>query len=401
MAHHPHPDPAASDSATRIHPPQRVLILMSNTGGGHRASALALKAGFELYAPGRFTVDIIDLLSDYTFWPLNQAPRVYAWIATTMPWLWGIAYATERSPTLVRNMMRVAGRLAEPRVAAALQQYNPDLVVSVHPLAQEIALHSLRRHSRRIPFATVVTDLAAVHPLWLHPEVDACYLASDETRRQALAAGLPAERVHISGLPIRPAFAEPPPLRNRLRADLGMDAALPAVLVMGGGDGVGPVEEIAVELDAALSAQGAPTGQIVVVCGRNEGLRSRLSARTWSIPHQVLGFVDRMPAWMHASDCIVTKAGPGTMAEAFICGLPIILSGYIPGQERGNIDFVKVQGAGIYIPEPRSIAQTVARWFGPEAEARLRLAQNARALGKPRATEEIVRSLAQLAGHTG
>ena len=52
------------------------------------------------------------------------------------------------------------------------------------------------------------------------------------------------------------------------------------------------------------------------------------------------GFVQNMEEWMHASDVIITKAGPGTIAESFICGLPVLLNGYIPGQEEGNIDYV-------------------------------------------------------------
>lgn len=394
------PDPTPPDSMATA--PRRVLILMSNTGGGHRASALALKAGFEQQAPGRFDVQIIDLLSDHTFWPLNRSPQIYARIATDMPWIWGMAYSTERSPALARSGMRLAARLAESQVLDALNRHQPDLIVSVHPLAQELTLHARAKlpPQRRPPFATVVTDLATAHPLWLHPAVDACFVASDEAQQQALAAGVPAQRLHLLGLPIRPAFAEPPPPRHLLRAELGLHPTLPAVLVMGGGDGIGPVEEIAAQLDGALGAPDgshAPSGQVVVICGRNEALRERLSARPWRVPHTVLGFVERMPDWMYACDAIVTKAGPGTMAEAFICGLPVILSGYIPGQEKGNVDFVRVHEAGAYQPDPAQIALLVARWFGPEAAARERLATNARRLGKPHATQEIVAVLATLA----
>ncbi|MGL4648290.1 MAG: MGDG synthase family glycosyltransferase, partial [Caldilineaceae bacterium] len=321
---------------------------MSNTGGGHRASALALKAGFEQHTPNGFDVQIIDLLSDHTFWPLNKSPEIYAGIATNLPWLWGVAYSTERSPTLARAAMRLAAHLAHTQVSEALAQHRPDLVISVHPLAQEITLHALKQlpADQRPPFATVVTDLATAHPLWLHPEVDGCFVASDEAHMQALAAGVPSARLFLLGLPIRPAFAEPPLPRSTLRANLQMDPTLPAVLVMGGGDGVGPVEEIATHLDSTLAAGEAPAGQVVVICGRNEALKERLEARQWQVPHHVLGFVDRMPDWMFACDAIVTKAGPGTMAEAFICGLPLILSGYIPGQEKGNIDFVRLHEAG-------------------------------------------------------
>lgn len=54
----------------------------------------------------------------------------------------------------------------------------------------------------------------------------------------------------------------------------------------------------------------------------------------------VNGFVDNMAEWMSACDTIVTKAGPGTIAESLICGLPLLLNGFVPCQEAGNVPFV-------------------------------------------------------------
>lgn len=386
-------------------PTQRILILMSNTGGGHRASALALQAGFERQFPGRFQIKIIDLLADHTFWPLNRSPQIYATIATKAPRLWGLVYSTQNAPWLVRRAMALVARLAERSVGAAVESFAPDLVISVHPLVQEMTLHVLQRLPRRIPFVTVVTDLATAHPLWLHPGVDGCYVASDEAAAAARSAGLPESRIHQFGLPVRPAFEEEYSPSHLLKESLGLDKGLPAALLMGGGDGIGPVEAIAEAIDDALSdAAGnplTPGGQLVIICGRNEALRARLLARPWRIPVRVLGFVDAMPQWMNACDCIVTKAGPGTIAESFICGLPIILSGFIPGQEEGNIPFVVERGAGAFVSDPVQIGRTVARWFGAQADARAHMAQNARRLGKPQATREIVSSIVSILERTG
>lgn len=378
-------------------PAQRILILMSMTGGGHRASALALKAGFEHEFPGRYAVDIVDILTEHTFWPLNHSPQIYSLIATEAPWLWGVAYSTEHTPTLTRSAVRLAGRLSQGHISAALDRYKPDLVISVHPLAQEITLHVLARRPARSPFVTVVTDLASVHPLWLTPRVDALYVASAEAQAAARAAGLPPTRTHLLGLPIRPAFAEPPLPRPQLRAQLGMDPLLPAVLLMGGGDGVGPVQAIAAAVDKAFAAQGVQA-QIVVICGRNEGLRSQLAAHTWANPAHILGFVDNVADWMHACDAVVTKAGPGTIAEACACGLPILLSGFIPGQEEGNVTYVVSHGAGTFEGNPAAIGRTLTHWFGAGSAARLRMAECARAMGRPHATADIVHSVVKLMG---
>ncbi len=108
------------------------------------------------------------------------------------------------------------------------------------------------------------------------------------------------------------------------------------------------------------------------------------------------GFVDNMPDWMAACDCIVTKAGPGTIAEALVRGLPILLSGFIPGQEEGNVPYVVDNGAGAFSTDPEEIARIVARWFGPDREQLAVLAERAKKMGNPDATLHIVEEVAKL-----
>lgn len=374
---------------------KRILILMSDTGGGHRASAQALKAGFDELYPNRFTIEIVDFITDYMPWPFNQMPKAYPFLSNDAPWLWKLLYGGPHH-RLSNTLARIGSRMLVRSAHRVIDDHRPDLIISVHPLMQQVCMLAMAQRPQRIPFVTVVTDLTTAHPLWFHREVDAVYVASENTREMALRAGIAAERIHLLGLPIRPAFARPPRPKADLRIELGMALELPAVLLMGGGEGVGPVEEIAAACDASLSAGGRPIGQIVVICGRNKALQTRLAARTWHTPARVNGFVDNMPDWMHACDCIVTKAGPGTIAEALICGLPIILNGFIPGQEEGNVPFVVNNGVGVYEKSPAAIAAIVARWFGPERGHLREMAARAKALGHPHATFDIVRSIVQL-----
>lgn len=375
---------------------ERILILMSDTGGGHRASAQALKAGFaELYGE-RFTIDIIDMISDHLIWPINQLPKMYPFLSNDAPWMWKALYSSQRKGSWGDWLNLAGSKLSQEGVRRAFVRYAPDLIISVHPLLQMVSMWAMRDLACRIPFFTVVTDLSTAHPLWFHKEVDACYVASDYTYQLGLQAGLRPDQLHLYGLPIRPAFAHPSRPKDELRTVLGMDQRLPAVLLVGGGEGVGPVEEIAAELDQALSNGGAAAGQLVVVCGRNRTLQERLAARRWSIPAHINGFVDNMPDWMAACDCIVTKAGPGTIAEALISGLPIVLSGFIPGQEEGNVPYVVENGVGEDSTQPAAIAGIVARWFGPERARLATMSAKAKAMGHPQATFEIVRSIVGL-----
>ncbi len=373
---------------------QRILILMSDTGGGHRASAQALKAGFDELYPERFTINIIDFITDYLPWPFNQMPKAYPFLSNDAPWLWKILYGGQ-THSLSTGLAQIS-RLMVGAVERAIAEHRPDLIISVHPLMQLVSMLAMARRPQRIPFVTVVTDLTTAHPLWFHPDVDAVYVASENTRALAIKAGVAPERIHLLGLPIRPAFARSPRPKVDLRAELGMAPGLPAVLLIGGGEGIGPVEAIAAACNVSLSQGGKPAGQIVVVCGRNKTLQERLAARDWAVPVRINGFVDNMADWMTACDCIVTKAGPGTIAEALICGLPIVLSGFIPGQEEGNVPYVVDNHVGVYVEAPAEIAATVARWFGPERDHLRMMAAQAMAMGHPHATFDIVKSIVNL-----
>ncbi len=375
---------------------QKILILMSDTGGGHRASAQALAAAFHEQFPDRFGIEIVDLLMHHLPWPLNQLPKTYPFLSNDAPWLWKLLYNTEQSPVLARSMVGVAAWWGRKEVMACFAAQQPDLIISVHPLVQEMTLHALEGLGWRRPFVTVVTDLSTAHPLWFNPGVDSCYVATPYTRDLALRVGMKPEQVKLFGLPIRPAFSRPQGAKPELRQKLQMHSDLPAALLIGGGEGIGPVEEIAAALNETLAGDHAPAGQLVVICGRNKALQERLTAQPWRIPVRINGFVDNMPEWMAACDCIVTKAGPGTIAEALTSGLPIVLSGFIPGQEEGNLTFVTENGAGAFSREPAEIAGIVARWFGPERHRLPVMSEAARRLGHPQATFEIVESVAAL-----
>ncbi len=377
---------------------KRILILMSDSGGGHRASAEALKAAFNERFPLRFQVDIVDLWRNHTFWPVNRLPNAYRFIATDTPRFYRLLYEVGDRPVVSRSMMDVISRVLKRPISRAFETYNPDLVVSVHPLMQDVPLAVLRAMGKAIPFVAVVTDLVSIHATWFEPEVTLCFVASEEARQLALRSGLQPHQVRLSGLPIRPAFAQENRSRETIRAELGLAADIPLVLLVSGGEGMGPVAEIAAAVARRLAPIGAdhPLGQLAVVCGWNTKLHQDLLNRKWPVPVAVNRYVDNMPQWMHASDMIITKAGPGTISEALIVGLPIVLSGHLPGQEEGNVPWVLQHRVGTYSTDPAEIASIVARWLGPERASLEAMRERAKALAKPQAVYEIVEQVAAL-----
>jgi len=176
--------------------------------------------------------------------------------------------------------------------------------------------------------------------------------------------------------------------KPQLRRALGWRNDLAAVLVVGGGEGMGPLYEIA----AGIAGCGAPL-QLAVVCGRNEKLRLKLNKTQWKIPVHVYGFLTNMPDLMRAADLIVTKAGPSSVIEAMNAGLPIVLSGALPGQEDGNVRYVVENGAGRWAPGSKRVVEAVKELIGGGAEVLAEAAANARRLARPHAAREIAEEI--------
>ncbi|MED6134397.1 Monogalactosyldiacylglycerol synthase 1, chloroplastic [Stylosanthes scabra] len=379
--------------------PKKVLILMSDTGGGHRASAEAIRAAFYEEFGDQYQVFVVDLWTEHTPWPFNQLPRTYSFLVKHGS-LWKMTYYGTAPRVVHQSNFAATSTFIAREVAKGLMKYQPDIIISVHPLMQHVPLRILRAKGllNKIIFTTVVTDLSTCHPTWFHKLVTRCYCPTTDLAKRALKAGLQQSQIKIFGLPVRSSFVKPVQSKDELRRALNMDEDLPAVLLMGGGEGMGPIEATAKALGDMLYDKSieAPIGQILVICGRNKKLADKLASINWKVPVQVKGFVTKMEECMGACDCVITKAGPGTIAEAMIRGLPIILNGYIAGQEAGNVPYVVENGFGKFSKSPKKIAKIVAEWFGPKAQELKAMSENALRLARPDAVFKIVHDLDEL-----
>jgi 1,2-diacylglycerol 3-beta-galactosyltransferase len=221
--------------------------------------------------------------------------------------------------------------------------------------------------------------------------VDQCLVPTETARLRALECGLSPAQVHTTGLPVSASFTEVPGDWLALRREFGWPVERPVVLLIGGGDGVGPVYPLARAIaDARLPVT------LAVVTGRNVRLQKRMEAHEWPIPTNIYGFVRNMPQMMAASDVLLSKAGPGTISEAFQMGLPVILYHCLPGQEEGNVQHVVDGGAGVWAPRPHLAVEALARLVG-DPDARRRMASASAALARPEAARVVADRVATLA----
>lgn len=363
-----------------------VLFLFSDTGGGHRSAAEAIIEALHLEFGDTISTEMVDIFKECAPMPFDRFPELYP-VMVRVPQLWGLGYRLSNGSRRVNLLERSTWPYVRRSFRSLVQQHPSDLIVSVHPLANAPMLRALGK--AHPPYITVVTDLVTTHAFWYHRQADLCIVPTEAARLRAINMGLEPKRVRVIGLPVAERFCQPAGDRTALRRELNWPEKRFTVLLVGGGEGMGPLEEIA----TAIAEARLPLS-LAVVCGRNERLRERLAVRSWPIPTFVYGFVHEMPTFMRAADVLITKAGPGTISEALNAALPMILYNRLPGQEDGNVPYVTENGAGIWAPHVAQIVSALRYW--QTNRAAYATAQVAcRTLARPAAAREIARILAE------
>lgn len=369
---------------------KKVLFLFSDTGGGHRAAAEAIRDALYLRYDQQVRVEMIDVFRAYTPFPFKYMPEMYPWIINYSKTSWGLSYRLTNSRESARLLSRGMYVSIEKGLKRMFREHPADVVVCVHSILTQTSLSALRRFEKRPPFITVVTDLVSTHMFWYDPRVDRCLVPTEPAFERGLESGLKAQQMRITGLPVHPRFAQGMKDKAAARRELGWDPALPAILMVGGGEGMGPLFKTARAInDANLKCQ------LVIIAGRNKLLKDKLDSSEWNQPTHIYPFVTDMPTLMAAADILITKAGPATISEACIAGLPLILNDAIPGQETGNVDYVVQNGAGVFAPSVRDVVDALSAWLAEGPAGLQRRSDNARRLGRPEAVWTIAEEVWQ------
>ncbi len=363
---------------------RRILFLFSDTGGGHRSAAEAIIEALKLEHGGQFEPVLIDVLKNYTPLPFNHLPALYPEMVR-IPRAWGLGYRLSDSRQRARALSAALWPYLRRHIRRLVRENPADVIVSVHPLLNAPVLRALGR--RRPPFLTVVTDLVSTHALWYHQRAERCLVPTQAARQRALECGLSPRRVDVVGLPVAQRFCQQPGEPADLRRQLGWPLDRPMVLLVGGGEGMGPIFETACAIASKRGRYG-----LAVIAGRNTRLRQRLEAVDWDVPTFIYGFEKRMPEMMQAATLLVTKAGPGTITEALNAGLPMVLYSRLPGQEDGNVGYVVEQGVGVWAPGPLRTAAAVHDWLARPGQLK-QAAATCRALARPDAASTIANTI--------
>ncbi|HEX6043180.1 MAG TPA: glycosyltransferase [Pyrinomonadaceae bacterium] len=374
----------------------KILIISSDTGGGHRSAAAAIVAGVQKFFDGEsYAVRVVRAVEE-SHHLAEKLVRLYNWILRNRQhWMKYYYWFINRLRPDTRQFFhkRCVGYVKD-----LFERWCPHIVVSVHPLTQHIFGRVLRELglADRVPLVSVVTD--PCYGFWRGWACDAVTLylvASDDARRQLIDYGVSPERIKISGMPVHPKFAYPgEEAAQAARRALGLDPEKFTVFVNAGWVGGGNIPQIFREL-----ARGELDVQAIFLAGKNEDLR--VAAETIALdapfPIKVIGYSDEIEKLMSAANVMISKLGGLTTFEALACRVPIIadmITEPMP-QEAGTANMIAQRGAGVMLRRPSDVVPVVRRMIEDELHySRLRAATVGLAI--PNATRQIVEEIAAL-----
>src|SRR5712691_5961622 len=374
----------------------KILIISSDTGGGHRSAAAAIVAGVHKFFEGQsYAVRVVRAVEE-SHSVTDKLVRSYNWVLRNRQhWMKYLYWCVNRFRPETREFFykRTVGY-----VVGLFERWCPHVVVSVHPLTQHIFARVLKelKLADRIPLVSVVTDPCyGFWRGWACDDVTLYLVASEGARRQLIDYGVAPQRIKISGMPVHPKFAYPGEAAAQVaRRALGLDPDKFTVFVNAGWEGGGNIASKFREL-----IRGELDVQAIFLAGRNEELKARAEslASHATFPIKVIGYSEHVEQLMGAANVMISKLGGLTTFEALACRHPIIadvITGSMP-QEAGAANLIVKRGAGVLLERASDIVPVIRRMVEDTAHySAMRAATIGLAI--PNATRQIVEEITAL-----
>ena len=347
----------------------KILILSASIGSGHTKAAEAVKKVLNC------DCEIVDFTAKEISKLNWLTKKIYLSALKFIPDLYDRIYnfmGKRRAGILTRFLTSTSMYFT---FAKLLNKFQPDVVICTHPFPEAAAslwkfLHA--KSARKFLLATILTDYS-LHEIWIYSEVDIYFVATEEMKIELAELSGANQEIFATGIPIDLSF-------GKLQKKSPQEKI--TVLIMGGGLGLGSIEETLQELEK-ISAQ----LKIIVVCGQNEKLLSRLKKFQSKHLTNFLGNVDNISDLMAQADLLITKPGALTMTEAFAAGLPMILNAPIPGPEAKNAEYAIKNFAAFSVGDKKISAVIESFLQVPQLLQEMKL--NAKKIAKPNAAKAI------------
>lgn len=368
---------------------KRVLFMYITRHSGHHSASLAVEEALKKSGAKVETLSINAF--NYTNPILEKIiNKTYMGLIKRTPEVWEYLYDNPKVLKNTHTLRKLIHKFNSLKLKSLLTDFRPDAVVCTQAFPCGMVADYKKTYRINLPLLGILTDYAP-HSYWIHDEVDVYIVACEDAKDKLIKNGISPEKINVSGLPIKPRFNRWQK-REDIFAKLNLDPSLPTILIMGGGQGIGPIKEAVISL-----AKIDRTVQILVVTGRNKRLlrwlhrkRSHLKNKT-----SVFGYVDNIDELMEISKVVITKPGGLTTAEALCKNLPMVIINPIPGQESNNARFLLNAGVAVKAKNKEELIILTEELL--DNPAKLEQMKNAAKIhSKPNASAEVAKLLLEI-----
>ena len=329
---------------------KKVLLLYISNNSGHHRATKAIEESMHL---NHAQVKVANInCFNYTNPVLEKVINaIYNKVIKTKPEVWEYLYDNPKIVRRTRKLRKLIHKLNSKKLKRLIAHFKPDAVVCSQAFPCGMVADYKKKFKFDFPLIGVLTDYAP-HSYWMYDNVDAYIVPNEKTKERFLNSGIDRNKVFPLGIPISAKFSGKTNKESARRV-LRLDDNKPTLLIMGGGQGLGPIEDLIYAINTIENPF-----QIIVVCGTNKKLKKWLEKRRLLFRKKmaILGYSRQVEMLMGISDIIITKPGGLTTAEALAKSLPIVIVNPIPGQEAKNTEFLLSEGVAVKASSPLDAA---------------------------------------------
>ncbi|MDD5561322.1 MAG: glycosyltransferase [Candidatus Omnitrophica bacterium] len=353
---------------------------------GHRSATMAIEKALKTLSP---KCEILNINAfNYTN-PISEKVinRIYMEVIKHTPKLWDYLYD---NPSVVKGLEKIKKSVHKsnsPKLKKLFDGFNPDLVVCTQAFPCGMVADYKKACGSNLPLVAVLTDYIP-HSYWVYDTVDYYITPSEDVSDRLEKKGVAASKIRSFGIPFDHKF------NQKLNADeilhkLNLNPRKPAILIMGGGQGLGPIKTIVKSLEKVKHDI-----QELIISGTNKCLYRSLKRKIRHYKKEIhlFGFVQNIHELMHISKMIISKPGGVTTAEVLSARLPMVIVKPIPGQEVNNTNFLTHKGAAIKVDDPKEVYRVIDELLGDKVKIG-HLKQAAAEIAKPNASMDIAKLL--------
>lgn len=354
---------------------------------GHRSASLAIEKAIKMIKPDTEVLNINAFNYTNPIWE-RIINRAYMSVVKNTPAIWDYLYDNPKVLRRTQRIRELIHKANTEKLKTLFDEFRPDAVVCTQAYPCGMVADYKKTFNLGLPLIGILTDFAP-HSYWIYDNVDVYVVPAPEVGQKLIRDGVLEDRIKPLGIPIDPKFSVPLN-KDLIRQELKIDAGLETILVMGGGQGLGPIKKILVGIDRLRG-----DFQVLVVTGSNKKLFNWIKRRNFKKRMLPFGYVDFIEKLMEVSSLIVTKPGGVTTAEALSKHLPMIIINPLPGQEAMNTKFLLNEGIALKAENERELAELIS-WLLVNPGKLKQISQKASYYARPDAAVKIAELILNL-----